>query len=186
MASLAACVGVHRPTQSMAIYDFGLSAPDNGTHRLISKVAIEKPVAIVPLDHHKIRYRLAYNNTEQVFFYSQSRWAATPAELLAGKLDSMVSAGQASLHCRLKLEIETFDHVFQTAATSEGVVQLNAVLMDSKTRSYIDSQIMSANVASLTPNAQGGVVALKRASEMAIENAVQWANGIADSNAHCH
>lgn len=182
---LAACVGINKARQNTSIYDFGLSVSGESNQQIASKILFEQPVAAESLNHNKIRYRLNYQDPLRVFFYAESRWAATPSELLSSKLSKMVNLAKNPMNCSLELKIEAFDHVFQTATASEGVVQLSALVVEKKSRKVISSQLITEGAASASSNAQGGTAALHQASENALKKVIQWGNMVADNSALC-
>lgn len=182
---LTACVGINKARQNTSIYDFGLSVSSESNQQIASKIMFEQPLAAESLNHNKIRYRLNYQDPLRIFFYAESRWAATPSELLAGMLSKMVNLTNTPMNCSLELKIEAFDHVFQTTTASEGVVQLSALLVEKKSRKVISSQLITDSAASASPNAQGGTAALYQASENALKKAIQWGNMVADISALC-
>jgi cholesterol transport system auxiliary component len=182
---LAACVPINKTKQNTAVYDFGLSVPSESNQQITLKILLEEPVAAEPLNHNKIRYRLNYQNPSRVFYYTESRWAATPSELFSSKLSKMVNLTNNPTNCSLKLKIEAFDHVFQTAATSDGIVQLSALVVERKSKKIVSSQLITESVMSPSPNAQGGTVALQQASENALKKVINWGNMIADSSELC-
>jgi cholesterol transport system auxiliary component len=190
ISSLVACVSLNKTKPNIAIYDFGLSVPtenpSENNQPIISKIFLEEPVAAESLQNNKIRYRLNYQNSLRVFYYSESRWAATPAELFASKLSKMVSVANNPMTCSLKLKIEAFDHVFQTPSASEGLVQLSVSLIEKKSKKIISSQLITESVTSASPNAQGGTAALQQASENALKKVINWGNAIADRSELCH
>lgn len=185
VSSLAACVGMNKARQTTNIYDFGLSVSSENNQQIASKILFEQPAAAESLNNNKIRYRLNYQDPLRVFFYADSRWAATPSELLSSKLSKMVNLTKNPMNCSLELKIEAFDHVFQTATASEGVVQLSALLVEKKSRKVISSQLITESAASASPNAQGGTAALHQASENALKKVIQWGNMVADNSALC-
>lgn len=183
--TLVACVGINKTNQNIAVYDFGLSVPSESNQQITLKVLLEEPVAVESLNHNKIRYRLNYQNPSRIFFYTESRWAGSPSELLSSKLSKMVNLTKTPMNCSLKLKIETFDQVFQTVVTSEGIVQLSALVVEKKSQKIISSQLITESVTSLLPNAQGGTAALQQASENALNKAINWGNIIADNSKLC-
>jgi cholesterol transport system auxiliary component len=185
ISNLAACVGISKTKQKIAIYDFGLSVPSETNQLITSKLLLDAPVAAESLNHNKIRYRLNYQNPSRVFFYAESRWAATPLELFSSKLSKMVSLTKTPKNCSLKLKIEAFDHVFQTTTASEGIVQLSALVVERKTQRIISSQLITESALSLTPNAQGGAAAINQAVESSLKKAIDWGNTIADNSELC-
>ena len=183
---LDACVGINKTKQNIAVYDFGLSIPSESNQQINSKNQLEVPIAVESLNHNKIRYRLNYQNPSRVFFYTESRWAGTPVELLSNTLSKMVSPTKFPINCSLQLKIEAFDQVFHTADSSDGVVQLSAFLIEKKSNRIISSQLITESVISHFPNAQGGTAALQLASENALRKAINWGNRTADKNEYCN
>ncbi len=185
LSNLAACVGINKSRQNLSIYDFGLSVSSESDQQIASKIMFEQPLAAESLNHNKIRYRLNFQDPLRVFFYAESRWAATPSELLSGKLSKMINLTKNPMNCSMELKIEAFDHVFQTTTASEGVVQLSALLVERKSRKVVSNQLITESAASASPNAQGGTAALHQASENALKKAIQWGNMVADNSALC-
>lgn len=184
-STLVACVGINKTKQNIAVYDFGLPVLSESNQQITSKLLLETPTAVESLNHNKIRYRLNYQNPLRIFFYTESRWASTPAELFSSKLSKMENLTKTPMNCSLKLKIEVFDQVFHTVATSEGVVQLSALVVEKKSKKIISSQLITESVTSLSPNAQGGTEALQKASENALKKVINWGNTLADNNALC-
>ncbi len=185
VSALVACVGVNTTKQNIAVYDFGISDPNVGNQAMIVKLPVETAVAAESLNQNKIRYRLDYQDPSRIFYYAQSRWASTPLELFSTKLSKMANLTKTPMICSLKLKIEAFDQVFHSITTSDGVVQLSAIVVERKSQKTISSQFISESVPSLSANAQGGTAALQMASENALKRAIAWGNAIADNNALC-
>ena len=185
ISTLAACIGINKTKQNIAIYDFGLSVPSESNQQITSKIILEEPVSTASLNHNKIRYRLNYQNPSRIFFYTESHWSATPSELFSNMLSKMVKVEKNPMACSLKLKIESFDQVFQTPSSSEGFVQLSVFLIEKKSQKVISSQLITESVTSTSANAQGGTVALKQASENTLKKVINWGNMIADNNELC-
>ncbi len=186
ISSLSACVGVNKNKQTISYYDFGLPNSNNSAQSITSKILIQDPLSTESLNHNKIRYRLNYQNPARVFFYGESRWVSSPPVLLSGKIRTMVNVAKNPLNCSLKLKIEAFDHVFKTARASEGVVQLSAFVVENKSRMVIASQLITESAVASAPSAQGGVSALRQASETALSKAVEWGNMTSENSELCH
>jgi cholesterol transport system auxiliary component len=190
ISTLGACVGLNKAKQNIAVYDFGLSVPNlpvssESNQPITSTIIIDEPAAEESLNQNKIRYRLNYQNPLRVYYYTESRWAAAPAALFSSKLSKMVQEDKKSTTCSLKLKIEAFDHVFQTPSASEGLVQLNAAIIEKKSKKIISSQLIIESVTSVSPNAQGGTAALQQASENALKMAINWGNTAATDSELC-
>ncbi|MGZ8251993.1 MAG: ABC-type transport auxiliary lipoprotein family protein [Methylophilaceae bacterium] len=180
---LVACAGPSKTVQNIAVYDFGL--PAQVGQPLVAKVAVDEVTAADAVNHQQIRYRLNYDNPSRVYSYTESRWAATPAELLTGRLASLIQQDAKLPACALKLKVEVFDHVFSSPAASTAVVQLSALLWDKKSRKVVATQAIAESEVAQTANARGGAKALAQASESATLKAVAWANAEVEKNSAC-
>lgn len=185
VASLLACAGPGKTKQNTAVYDFGLPIAIAASQRVMAETVVGEILAADEINHQQIRYRLNYENPSRVFSYTESRWAATPAELLTSKFGTLIQQGSKSTGCALKLKVQVFDHVFSSPTASEGLVQLSAVLLDRKSRKIIAYELVAEQVAALSANAQGGAKALALAGEKALVKAVNWANVEAEKTASC-
>jgi len=181
--SLSACMG-GKTKPSPATYDFGLTSAAETAVVPETKVQIDEVTAEESLNSNRIRYRLNYQNPARVFGYSESRWAALPTELLSAKIRAS-SRTTLSANCSLKLQLEAFDHVFDSETASHGVIQLSVSLNDKKTRKIIASQQFEETIAASTPDAKGGVAALNQASTAAIVKALDWGNAMAEKSTAC-
>ena len=75
----------------------------------------------------------------------------------------------------LRLEIEEFTQVFDAPAQSRAVVRVRASLLGN--RALMAQRTFNVEVASATPDADGGVRSLASASEQAIDQIVEWTAG---------
>jgi len=182
---LIACAGPGKNKQNIAVYDFGLPATGDASPLLQAQTVVLEVSAADAINTQQIRYRLNYDNPSRVFTYTESRWAATPAELLTGKLGSLVQQGNDGSGCSVRMKVQVFDHVFSSITASEGVVQLSAILLDRKSRKIIASEVVTETAVAATANAQGGTKALAQASESALVKVINWANTEAANNASC-
>ena len=182
--SLSACMG-GKTKPGPAIYDFGLTPAAETTAALETKVQIDEVTAAESLNSNRMRYRLNYQNPARVFSYTESRWAALPTELLSAKIRAS-SKTILSANCSLKLQLEAFDHVFDSETASRGIIQLSISLNDKKARKIIASEQIEESAAASTADAKGGVAALNQASTAAIAKALSWGNAMAEKFAACH
>ncbi|MDZ4098997.1 MAG: hypothetical protein U1E13_09880 [Methylophilaceae bacterium] len=178
---LGGCLGTNKPHPENTSYDFGLAVEIGA---LETKVEIGQVTAIDAINHRRIRYRLNYQNPAEVHTYSQHRWTTSPADLTASKLRSMVKVSNPS-QCIIKIHIETFDHVFQTANNSSGVVKFHASIYTRGLRETLASTIVQEEAIATSADAKGGVAALDQASTAAIKNLVAWANKVSGDTDAC-
>jgi ABC-type uncharacterized transport system auxiliary subunit len=180
LSLLTGCLGGVKVKPAHAVYDFGLE-PSAESSIADTPVRIETISAVDPLNSNRIRYRLNYQNPAQVLSYTESRWAAQPADLLS----AMAGTSTSQSPCMLQLQLMAFDQVFDNPASSYGIVQMNAVLKDKKTRKVVSHRKIQEQIAAPSADAKGGVAALKQASSIALDKALNWGNEAAASRDIC-
>jgi cholesterol transport system auxiliary component len=188
---LAGCAAP-RAQAPAAVYDFGAQrlaavtgTPDiSSGRRLRASILVPDALAPVWLDNTAILYRLAYRDLAQVYAYASSRWAATPATLLTQRIRSRVAMANdagvvsategARTDYMLRLEVEEFTQIFDTADHSRAVVKLRASLIDRRTRLLLSQRNFSIEQSAPAPNASGAVRALTEASDNLIGSLIGW------------
>lgn len=178
---LVACAGLGKAKPAPAMYDFGWM---HSTNDAVSSVPVEPITSPQALHHQHIRYRLAYDNPAQVFAYAESRWASPPDELMTQRMRAGQSAPTLN-GCRLAIQLDMFDHVFDTPDKSHALVQLQATLINKKTRQALGHKQFQSTVEAKTHDARGGVAALSQGASEALNAALVWSNALAESNADC-
>ncbi|MBV8032367.1 MAG: membrane integrity-associated transporter subunit PqiC [Betaproteobacteria bacterium] len=151
----------------MRTFDLGTAAPKSQLPPLRA-VSVRAPQ---PFDGVEMYYRLAYKDGAEIAAFSQSRWAAPPAELLRRQLVRALPAGGAA-PCSLELEVQDFSQVFSSKEASDARVELRATLFTGVSR------VASLNVNATEPggaNAGTGAAALARATDRAVEQLSGWA-----------
>lgn len=177
---LNACVSSIKPeTKQLDFYDFGLQSNE---HRVSFDLPIEQLSATDAIQHSNIRYRLNDKNPAQVFGYTESRWSTLPVELVRQKIVNVPATNSA---CNVKLQIVAFDQVFDSASSSYGIVQLQASLIDRRSRKQLDSTLVSGQSPAQSADARGGVAALNVASTQALQQAADWAKQTSLSSSAC-
>ncbi|RQH04684.1 ABC-type transport auxiliary lipoprotein family protein [Paraburkholderia dinghuensis] len=121
------------------------------------------------LDHDGILYRLS-SDSQRTARYANSRWTMSPARLLTLRLRTTlgahvtVLAGADAVRApMLKVELEQFEQVFDSATESAGVLTARATLIEGG--SVIAQRVFVARAPAVSPDAAGGVRALAAASD---------------------
>jgi cholesterol transport system auxiliary component len=152
-----------------------------GRHRIVG----------APLDSTAVLYRLAYSNANQLLPYSQARWSGTPPQLvrqrlreLLGRERVVLNLGESASLARdsasqprvLRIELEEFSHVFESPATSFGLLRLRATLLESTAagEKVLSQRTIIERQPAATPDAPGGVRALAAATDAAAADISQW------------
>lgn len=190
---IAGCA-IPKAQTAVATYDFGArrlaesAVPEDsvrtGHARLHTSLLVPDIVTPVWLDNTAIQYRLAYDDLARVHAYAANRWAATPGSLLAQRVRNRITAISdagvvnviegARTDYTLRLELEEFTQVFDTAERSRAVVRFRASLINRGTRVLVSQRSFSAKQAAPSANAPGAVHALTDASDKAIGDLITW------------
>ncbi|MEZ0232725.1 MAG: hypothetical protein ACAH12_07780 [Methylophilaceae bacterium] len=186
---LSACLSINADKQAKSgpvLYDFGLPSMAS-KETVTSQLAIDAITAVDALNNNRIRYRLNYKNPAQVLTYTESRWTTAPAQLLSLQLRSLVKTSETPLsNCNLKIELDTFDHIFDSPTKSSAIVQMNAILIEKKSRKILASTMIEESATASSSDAKGGVAALTKASSIALQKAVTWGNTAVENAPGCH
>jgi len=183
LALLAGCALGPQARDGMVNYDFGLARVDKEANpRLHQDLVVAAVSAPAWMDNTGIYYRLAYRDVTQPQAYALSHWVMSPAALLGQRLRASIArASKAGVFTpadnvraayTLRLELEEFSQVFDTAEKSRAVLRLRASLM--RQRDIVAQQSFNLERPAATPNAEGGVRALIEASDDAGEKLVDW------------
>lgn len=183
LALLAGCSIAPHSREVTASYDFGLSRPDKEANaRLRHDLLVAALSAPAWMDNTGMHYRLAYQDATRPQAYAKSRWVMPPAALLGQRLRASIArastaavftpADGARAAYTLRLELEEFSQVFDTADKSRAVLRLRASLV--RDRGIVAQQAFSIEHAAATANAEGGVQALIAASDELGERLIDW------------
>jgi len=164
-----------------AIYDFGPARPDIAGPRLKQSILVYDVGTPAWMDTPSIYYRLAYQDAARPRAYANSRWAMPPAGLLSLRLRQRISAMTQGVvipadglrtSLTLRVQLEEFGQVFDAADRSRGVIRMRATLIGSK--GLVGQRVIEIEMPAPSPNAEGGVRALTRAADEAIDRTAEW------------
>jgi cholesterol transport system auxiliary component len=177
---LAACAGSGRNRTPAAVYDLGLPVAGLADGESRAKLALE--VKAAPwLEGRNIAYRLAYDDPLRLREYAESRWASSPASLLAQLLRQQLGVFSANSNtaadCLIRFDLQEFSQVFATPQQSRALLHAKASLVDAKHR-LIAEQVFAIERPAATQDARGGVSALQGASEEAGRQLADWLQGL--------
>jgi len=113
-----------------------------------------------------MQYRLAYRNAAEISAFANSRWAATPAEMLRKQL--LRAAGEGPGKCGVDVEIQEFSQVFSARDASDARIDLRASVRGGAARSL---SVVEPNAGA---DAVSGAAALARAANRAIGELGSW------------
>lgn len=154
-------------------FDLGLNAPSAP----VPPVRVGFVRAAVPFESTDMHYRLAFRNAAEIAAYANSRWAASPPELLRKQL--LRGAGEKAGPCQLDLEIQEFTQVFSSETASEARIELRALL---SLPAGSLSRTLTVTEPGAGPDAAAGAGAFARAADRAIGEIGRWIASYKD----CH
>jgi cholesterol transport system auxiliary component len=184
LSTLMAC---STPAPRLFVYDFG---PGMTTPQRANRMAplpplllaeVEAPTA---LDSTAVLYRLVYADAQQLRPYAQARWSMAPAQLLRQRLREVLGQRRSVFTLQdavvpgtliLRVELEEFSQLFDSAHSSAGLVRLRATLGRSGSPAKPLAQTaLVLQVPSSSPDAAGGVKALAQASDALVLQLDAW------------
>lgn len=188
---LAGC-SVLQPVAQPVQYDFG---PGPTAEAAQDRRAPLPPLVVAAVqsasaqDRTAVLYRLAYSDAQQLRPYAQTRWSMPPAELLDQRLRERLGQRRAVLHptqgvsvagpvWTLRVDLEEFSHLFETAQRSAGLVRLRATLAQAERGAGPEKLVAQRSFVVQRPStsldAAGGVRALTAAADAALQELDQW------------
>jgi cholesterol transport system auxiliary component len=130
------------------------------------------------LESTQVLYRLAYADAQQLRPYAQARWSMPPAQLLRLRLRDALSTRGTVLGSSdtaawvLKVELDEFSQLFDSATTSSAVVRLQASLHQGG--NLVAQRSLLARAPAPSADAPGGVRALTIATDDAVQQLTGW------------
>jgi cholesterol transport system auxiliary component len=181
-AALLASCATDKPA-SNATFDFGpasMTQPAPATPPA-GAVVVTDVTGSAALDNERMYYRLQYANPLQARTYSNSRWAATPLEMVTQRLKTRIAqsgtkvltATDASSGVSImRTEIDDFTHSFETQAQSHGVVALRVSIFQGNR--LVDQRTFSRKTPADSADAAGGARALAASTDAVAADIIAW------------
>ena len=174
---LTACASAGRWSgdTAPAVYDFGLAVTPLASQARENSLVLEIR-APAWFDTPGIDYRLGYAEVARLREYTQARWAAPPAQLIQQRIAQRLRlspAGQGRSECVLRIELAEFSQLFVAANESQALLQGRLWLLE-KARRPVAEMAFDIRQPANTPDAQGGVHALKSAVDQLAEQISMW------------
>lgn len=178
---LAGCASSDKAPRN-ATYDFG-PAPASAAAGAapISAVVVTDVTGSAAFDNERMYYRLNYADPLQARAYNNSRWAATPLQLVTQRLKTRLGQSGAKVLSPtdasngvmiLRVEMDDFSHNFDSVTQSHGQVILRASLFQE--HKLVDQKTFTRKTASPTADAGGGARALASTTDSIAADMVAW------------
>lgn len=181
-AVLAGCASSKAPS-TRAVYDFGPANPPlaAGNRATLPALVITDVTGTAAYDSERMFYRLNYADPLQARSYANSRWNATPLQLLTQRFKSRVAQSGVKVLSTtdastgvplLRIDLDDFTHSFESAASSYGEVAVRVSLFDKHT--LVDQRTFRHKVAAQSADAPGGARALAQAADAVATEMIAW------------
>ena len=192
-ALLAGCASVVDKPVRPTLFDFGpvTVASAAGERPALPPLVIADIEGAGALEGSAVLYRLGYADDHQLRAYALARWTAPPPQLVRqrlrdqlGRERTVLNLGESAALARessaapqiLRLELEEFAHVFESAERSHGALRLRATLFTNTPAGerLLGQRSIAVQRPAPTPDAPGGVRALAGATDAAAAEIGRW------------
>ncbi|ADH86199.1 ABC-type transport auxiliary lipoprotein family protein [Desulfurivibrio alkaliphilus] len=200
---ISGCGLVAEPPPAPAYYELRLPLPQDEPLANTVRVGQAGPrvEVLVPswLRSRTMQYRLAYRDDGELRRreYRESRWVAEPGEMIARSLERYFANGRLTAEgdrpegaewpepqalaaglelCRLRLTLDEFVQIFQTASDSHTLLEVRAELI-SPAGTAASRRKFAFRQQAPSPDAFGGVVAHRRGLQQLAEALQGWLEG---------
>lgn len=197
IGQLGGCAIADKPVRP-TVYDFGpgeLTVPASPSKdNRLAPLALAEVEANPALDSTALVYRLAYSDVQQLRPYALARWSMPPAQLVRQRLRAHLGLQRAVLNPGegvagngkapsadagprlLRMELEEFSQVFESATRSAGLLRLRAtvVLPTPGGEKLVAQREFTLQRPAPSADAAGGVRALTAATDAAVQELGLW------------
>lgn len=179
--SIAGCAS--QKGQPATQFDFGpasTTAPAPATGAL-GAVVVTDVKGNSAYDSERMIYRLSYADPLQARAYANSRWTASPLQMLTQRFKVRLAQSGAKVLSEtdaaagiplLRIDVDEFIHDFSGAAQSQGVVAVRASLFRGHT--LVDQKSLRRATAAASADAAGGARALAASADGIAADLAAW------------
>jgi cholesterol transport system auxiliary component len=166
------------------LYDFG-PPPAQAAALSLPALSLAEISGPPGLDRPDMMYRLAYANPQQPRPYADSRWSMTPAQLLEQRLKMRIAAAGGVVTAAtnnalnlplLRIELDDFSQDFEAPAVSNVQIRVRATLFSG--RLLLAQKSFARQLPAPSADAAGGAQALAAASDLLIDDLLQWLSAV--------
>ena len=190
---LGACGSLPLPDKPVRpeFYDFGPISSQHASTPTGVPIALAQFESSRALDSTRMVYRLAYSDAQVPHPYAHARWSMPPAQLLYQRVRSILAeshpvvfVGEGYARIELRVELDEFSQVFDSANQSHGLVRAHVTALAPNNRGdrLMGQRSFAVQVPAPTADAPGGVKALTQASEQIARDIAQWVNALPQPN----
>ena len=180
-ALLAGCASSEK--QSDTLFDLGpsLPRPDLRSDAPLPALVVTDATGSPAFESEKMYYRLNYADPLQARAYANSRWTATPLQMLTQRLRTRIAQAGAKVLTEndvstgvpiMRIDVDEFSHNFSGVAQSEGLVVLRASVFQGHV--LVDKRSFTRSTPAGSADAAGGARALAASTDAIAADIVAW------------
>ncbi len=170
--ALAGCGSFQLQPKPMAFFDLGL-----GEARPLPAALAPAQIEVVTppwLGVSAMQYRLAWNEPARRRAFAESRWVAQPADMLGLALNRSLRPQAGGNRCRLRVEVDEFIQVFDSAERSRVDVVVRAGLLPPRSDAALARREFRIGEVAPRADAAGGVEAYRGAVQQLAGELAKW------------
>lgn len=133
---LTACASTAGQGRAVALYDLSAAVKPSANPEAIASlppsILLEGIHAPTWLEGPSMQYRLAYSDPDRRHVFAESRWVASPTELIETVLvrNQVAHRGREGVQvCRLRLDMDEFIQRFNQPGSSQALLEVRASLI---------------------------------------------------------
>lgn len=165
-------------------FDFGPAAPAASATQApgaLGPVVVTDVTGSSALDNERMFYRLSYADPLQARTYANSRWTATPLQLLTQRFKTRLAQAGARVLSEtdaasgiplLRIDVDEFMQDFGGVSQSSGIVAVRASVFRGHT--LVDQRSFRQAVTATSADAAGGARALAASTDAVAADIVAW------------
>jgi len=168
------------------LFDLGPAVPRAAANSdPLPALVVTDATGSAALDSERMFYRLDYADPMQARAYANSRWSASPLEMVTQRLKTrLAQAGTKVLLATdatngvpiLRVEVDNFMHAFSSASQSQGQVSVRASLI--RGHALVDQRTFTHTTAAGSADASGGARALAASTDAVADDISAWLAGL--------
>jgi len=176
-------------SQPTTQFDFGPATPASAAAPALGPVVVTDVTGSNALDSERMFYRLSYANPLQARTYANSRWTASPLQLLTQRFKTRLAQSGARVLSEtdaasgiplLRIDVDDFVQDFGGVSQSTGVVAVRASVFQGHV--LLDQRSFRQAVVAPSADAAGGARALAASTDAIAADIVAWLGTLAPLN----
>ena len=180
-SALALCGCASNKGEPATQFDFGPAAPATQADPQLGAIVVTDVTGSSALDNERMFYRLSYADAQEARSYANSRWSATPLQLLTQRLKTRIGQAGAKVLSEtdastgipiLRVDVDDFIQDFSSVGQSTGLVAVRASVLLG--HALVDQKTFVRRTNASSADAVGGARALAASTDAVAADIASW------------